>query len=197
MTFGQYLWDILVSIAREILSGEPMGIIRFENQLVMAVYAYCKVWLIHYMPVLIMVAAIIFMIGSAVFGRTRPHMPRGILHRVFGTLFRVFINIIFAWIFLIYGAVAGHVNGNNGENNATISYTRRIHTGPIWNVVHSFTRLSLHFYLGRGIFRLFYRILGYIPRLREDGRVREYIARALTLLVILWGFWKIPADWTL
>ena len=193
MTFGQYIWDVLVSIARE---GEFKGIIRFESQLIMAIYAYAKVWLIHYMPIIIMTFAIIFMIGSAVFGRTRIHVPGGALQRVFGTLLRVITNIIFAWGLLLYGAIAGQVNNANGENNARISYTRRVHTGPIWNVVHSFTRLSLHFYLGRGIFRVFYRVLGFIPRLRDEARIREYIARALTIFVIIWGFWEIPADWT-
>ncbi len=196
MNFGLYLWDILQEIIQEIFQGEPMGIIRFENQFVMATYAYIKAWLIHYMPLIIMSAAIIFVIGCAVFGRTRFHMPRGFFPRIFGTIFTVFINILCAWGLLIYGAVAGQVNNDRGENNARITHTRRIYTSRIWNIVHSFTRLSLHFHLGRGIFRLFYRILGYIPRLREATRAREYIARALTLLVILWGTWEIRADWT-
>ena len=197
MTFVQYMWDILKAIILETFKGEPMGIIRFENQFVMATYAYAKVWLIHYMPVIIMCAALIFLIGCTVFGRTRPRMPRGPLHGVFGTLFRVFINIIFAWGLLIYGAVVGQANNNHGENNATITHTRRVHTGFIWNVVHTFTRLSLHFNLGRGIFRFFNRILGRIPRLRDDARAREIIARLLTLAIILWGVWKIPTDWSM
>lgn len=196
MTFGAYMWDILVSIAREILRGEPMGIIRFENQLIMAVYAYVKVWLLNYIPVILIGAAIIFMIGTAVFGRPGIHRPRGLFHRVFGTIFRVFTNIIFAWGFLIYGAAVGQVDSTAGEENARITYTRRVHTGPIWNVVHTFTRISLHFNLGRGIFRMFFYLLGFIPALRRNARTRGIIARVLTFFVILWGIWMIPFDWT-
>lgn len=191
MTTGQFLWNVFLS-----LIWPPKGIIYFETQVLMWIYAFCKVWLIHNMPIIIMAAAIIFVIGSVVFGRTRPHMPRGMFHRVFGTIFRIFTNIIFAWGFLIYGAAIGQVDNTNGEANARISYTRRVHTGPIWNVVHSFTRLSLHFNLGRGIFRLFFYLLGFIPRLRENSRTRGIIARVLTFVVIFWGVWMIPYDLT-
>lgn len=191
MTFGEFLWDVFLS-----LIWPPKGIIYFESQVLLWIYAYVKVWVIHNMPILLMAAAIIFVIGCAGFGRTRPHMPRLFWHRAFRTILRVLTNIIFAWGFLVYGALAGQVNNTNGENNANISYTRRIHTGPIWNVVHSFTRLSLHFHMGRGIFRLFYRLLGNISMLRENERNRTIIARVLTLIVIFWGVWMIPYDLT-
>ena len=204
--FWEYMLEIVRSIFLDILGGEPMGIIRLENQFIIALYAYAKVWLINYMPVILIGAAIFFVIGTTVFGRTCIYRPRGVFHRVFGTVFRLFTNIIFAWGFLIYGAAVGQIvnhnaneeddNTHNGEENARITYTRRIHTGPIWNVVHSFTRLSLHFNLGRGIFRLFFYLLGFIPRLRDNTRVRTIIARALTFTVILLGVWKIPLDWT-
>lgn len=191
MSTGQFLWEVFLS-----LIWPPKGIIYLETQVLMWIYAFCKVWLIHNMPTIIVALAIIFVIGCVFFGRVRPHMPRGRFHRIIGTIFRVITNIIFAWVMLIYGATAGQVNNTNGENNARISYTRRVRTGMIWNVVHSFTRLSLHFYLGRGIFRLFYRLLGYIPRIRENNRVRTIVARILTLVIILWGVWMIPYDLT-
>ena len=191
MTTGQFLWDVFLS-----LIWPPKGIIYFETQVLMWIYAYSKVWLIHNMPMIITAAAIIFVIGCAVFGRTRLHMPRGMFPRVFGTIFRVLTNIVFAWGLLIYGAAVGQVDTADGEANARITYTRRIHTGPVWNVVHSFTRLSLHFYLGRGIFRLFFYLLGFIPRLRENARNRGIIARVLTFVVIFWGVWMIPYDLT-
>lgn len=196
MSFGAYMYDILVSIAREVLRGEPMGIIRFENQLVMAIYAYVKVWLINYLPVILIGVAIIYMIGAGVFGRTRIHVHGGTFQRVFGTIMRVITNIIFAWGLLIYGAAVGQVDNANGEENARITYTRRVRTGPIWNVVHSFTRISLHFNIGRGLFRAFFWVLGFIPRLRDNSRIRGIIARVLTFVVIFWGVWLIPFDWT-
>ncbi len=196
MSFGKYMYDILVTIGREILRGEPMGIIRFENQLVMAIYAYAKVWLYNYIPVILIGLAIIYMIGSGVFGRTRIHMRGGMLQRVFGTIMRVITNIIFAWGLLIYGAAIGQVDNANGEANARITYTRRVRTGPIWNVVHTFTRISLHFNIGRGLFRGFFWVLGFIPILRNNSRARGIIARVLAFVVIFWGFWEIIPDWT-
>lgn len=195
MSFVKYMCDILMTIGREMLRGEPMGIIRFENQMIMAVYAYAKVWLLNYIPVILVVAAIIYAINSAVFGHTRIHVRGGMFNRIFGTIVRVLTNIIFAWGFLCYGAAVGQVDNTNGEENARITYTRRIHTGQIWNVVHTFTRISLHFNLGRGIFRAFFWALGFIPRLREDSRTRSIISRVLTFAVILWGVWLIPLDW--
>ena len=195
MSFVDYMCDILATIGREILSGEPMGIIRFENQLIMAIYAYAKVWFLYYIPAIAIVAVIIYAISSAVFGCTRICVRGGMFHRFFGTIMRVLTNIVFAWGLLIYGAAVGQVDNANGEANARITYTRRVHTGPIWNVVHTFTRISLHFNLGRGLFRLFFWALSFIPRLRDNSRVRGIIARVLTFVVIFWGAWKIPMDW--
>lgn len=191
MTFGQYLWEFFLS-----LIWPPKGIIYLETQILMWIYATGKVWLLKNIPLLLIAGAIIFAISSTVFGRTRIHMRHGIFHRFFGTILRVLTNIAFAWVFLIYGAAAGQVNTDNGENNARISYTRRVHTGPIWNVVHSFTRLSLHFHLGRGLFRLFYRLLGHISSLRNNDRNRVIFARILAFVVIFWGVWMIPYDLT-
>lgn len=195
MSFVNYMCDILATIGREILSGEPMGIIRFENQLIMAIYAYAKVWLLYYIPTVLIGAVIIYAISSAVFGRTRICVHGGTFRRVFGAIIRVLTNIVFAWGLLIYGAAVGRVDNANGEANARITYTRRVHTGPIWNVVHTFTRISLHFNLGRGLFRGFFWALGFIPRLRDNSRIRSIIARVLTFVVIFWGAWKIPMDW--
>ena len=194
MRFGEYMYDILVTIGHEILRGEPMGIIRFESQLILAIYAYAKVFLYHYLPVILIGMAIIYMIGSGVFGRARIHVRGGMIERAFGTIMRVITNIIFAWALLIYGAAIGQVDNADGEANARITYTRRVRTGPIWNVVHTFTRISLHFNMGRGLFRAFFWVLGFIPRLRDNSRTRSIIARLLTFGVIFWGAWMIPFD---
>lgn len=191
MSTSRFIWEVFLS-----LIWPPKGVIYFETQVLMWIYAYSKVWLIHNMPTIIAAIAVVFVIGCAVFGRTRPHMPHGMFHRVFGTLFRVLTNILFAWGLLIYGAAVGQIDTTDGEANARISYTRRIHTGRVWNVAQSFTRLSFHFWLGRAIFRLFFRLLGYIPRLRGNARMRGIIARVLTFVVIFWGVWMIPYDLT-
>ena len=196
MSFVDYMSDILATIGCEILRGEPMGIIRFESQMIMAIYAYAKTMILYFIPTILICVAILYALRSVVFGRTRIHMRGGMFNGFFGTIMRVLTNIFFAWGFLIYGATVGQVDNANGEANARITYTRRIHTGPIWNVVHSFTRISLHFHIGRGIFRAFFWSLGFIPRVRDNARVRDIIARFLTFAVILWGFWKIPMDWT-
>lgn len=195
MTFGEFL----ISVIKDLL-WPPSGIIYAEVQILMQTYALIKVWLMHYGYVLLIGAAIIFAISCAVFGNTRVRFPRPMFNRFFGTLGRLIVNIVFAWIFLFYGAFAGNETNNNGEENARLSYTRRVHTGPIWNVVHSFTRVSVHFHLGRGIFRLFYRLLGFIPRFNQEDdkilRTRRYIARFLAFLVIIWGVWRLPYELT-
>ena len=196
MSFVEYMRNILATIGVEILHGEPMGIIRFENQLIMAIYAYAKTWILYYIPAILIGAAIIYAVRMAVLGRTRIHVRGGFFNGFFGTILRFLTNVIFAWGLLIYGAAVGQVDNADGEANARITYTRRIHTGPIWNVVHTFTRISLHFNIGRGLFRAFFWALGFIPRLRDNSRERSIIARVLTFVVIFWGAWKIPMDWT-
>lgn len=196
MSFVDYMCDILATIGGEILRGEPIGIIRFESQMIMAIYAYAKTMFLYCIPAILIIGTILYAIRSVAFGRTRIHMRGGVFNGLFGTIMRVLTNLIFAWGLLLYGAAVGQVDNANGEANARITYTRRIHTGPIWNVVHSFTRISLHFNIGRGIFRAFFWVIGFIPRLRDNSRLRGIIARVLTFAVILWGFWEIPMDWT-
>lgn len=193
MTSGEFFKEILLS-----LLWPPKGIIYMETQILMWLYAIVKVWLKHNGYVLLIGAGIIFAISCAVFGNTRVRMPRMAFHRIWSTIARVVTNIVFAWFFLIYGAARGEVRGNAGQNNATISHSRRVYVGPVWNVVHNFTRISLHFHLGRGLFRLFYRLLGLIPRLsNENGeRSRRVIARLLAMVVIFWGVWMIPYELT-
>ena len=196
MSFVDYMRNILATIGIEVLHGEPMGIIRFESQIIMALYAYAKVWFIYSIPTILIAAAIIYAFRSAGLGRTRIHVRGGFFNGFWGTIVRIVTNVVFAWGLLIYGAAVGQVDNANGERNATISYTRRVRNGFIWNVVHSFTRISLHFNIGRGLFRGFFWGLGFIPRLRDNSRVRSIIARALSFVVIFWGAWKIPVDWT-
>lgn len=191
MNFIMYLWDLFLSII-----WPPKGIIYFESQMLMGVYAYTKVWFIYHGAEILIALAIIFAISCAVFGRTRMRLPRNFVGRVLGTILRVLTNIAFAWILLVYGAVRGQLENTNGEENARISYNRRVHTGRIWNIVHSFTRLSLHFNLGRWLFRISYRLLGHIHQMRENERRRVLFARVIALIIIFWGVWWIPYDLT-
>lgn len=190
---GEFLWEIIWSIL-----WPPKGIIYLEAQVLMWIYAFTKVWLMHNGYILLIGVGIILAISYAVFGNTRRGTHRITFHRILHTIIRWLTNIVFAWFFLVYGAACGTVVGNTGENNASYSYSRRVHVGPIWNVVHNFSRVSLHFHLGRGIFRIFYRLLGFVPRFNNqtEERTRRIIARALAMVVIFWGIWMIPYDLT-
>ena len=191
---GEFLWEIIVSII-----WPPKGIIYMEVQALMWLYTLIKVWLINNGYLLLIGLGIVLAISYSVFGNARPRVPRMGFHRIWHTIIRGITNITFAWFFLIYGAGWGDLNGNNGANNATYTYTRRVHAGPVWNVVHNFSRVSLHFHLGRGIFRIFYRLLGCVSRFNNnpnEERTRVIIARVLAMLVIFWGVWMIPYDLT-
>ena len=105
----------------------------------------------------------------------------------------MFVAIGMSWFMLVYGAVRGEINGTGGEENATIRTNFTHRRGMFYNVVQSIVRLSVHFQIGRGLYRIAYRILGRVPLVQND-RVRHLVARIIALVIILWGVWKIPFD---
>lgn len=174
----------------------PKGIIYFEFQVLLWIYALTKTWIVYHAADLLILGAIIFVIAFCVLGRTNFHVRGGTIRRIFDTILRVLVNIAFAWFFLIYGAVRADVAGNAGENIARVNYSRRVRTSTFGNVVYNFTRLSIHFHIGRGLFRLAYRLLGYIPYMRDNEVIHRRTARGVALFIILWGVWRIPYDLT-
>lgn len=175
----------------------PKGIIYMEEQLLQWLYVFARTFLYDNMPNIIILTTLYILLVYIVFDRPyRPHPIGGhVMRRILGFLLRFITTVFLSWFFLIYGATCGQLRGNIGEENARIHY--RI--GPrtlIGRAVFSFTRLSLHFRFGRGIYRIAYRILGLIPPVRRNARVRSILARVLAMVVVLWGVWNIPYDLT-
>ena len=185
---GFIIWNLL---------WPPKGIIYMEEQIFQWGYVFAKAYIYDNMPNIIILATLYILFVYILFDRPyRPHHAGGhLMRRIIGFLLRLLTTIFLSWFFLVYGALRGQLRGNRGEGNARISYGLRPRT-LVGRAIFSFSRLSLHFRLGRGIYRIFYRILGIIPPVRRNARVRSILARVITLLIVLWGVWNIPYDLT-
>lgn len=191
MSGYQFLWTVIRS-----LLWPPKGIILFEEQVIQWCVAIGHAWIKANGYVFLIIAAIYFAIALVVFERM-PHMHghHGI-GRVLHFIFSMLVVVLLAWFWLIYGAVRGRradqEEANRGEREATDTYTYRRHITRSLSVTNTFTRLSLHFRLGRWLYRMFFNLLGRISVFRNNYRLHEFFARFLALVVILWGVWKIP-----
>lgn len=197
-TFAEYMIHQIIDLIKL-----PSGIIYFEEQLIQATIAFAHAWILQEgAPLIIIGLAVYFILVWVLLGRIPHfHVGRGV-SRIARTVRHMLINILLAWAMLIYGALRGERRsqstdedenaGRRGEDNATFS--RRI--TPSYVLRH----VSLHFRLGRLIYRGFYWLLGFIPffhRNENTERAHEYISRILAILVIFWGVWQIPADFGL
>lgn len=180
--FVRILWQVI---------WPPSGIILMEEQLLQWGLAFFLVYLEKYSYMLLMIAALYFVIAYVVFSRM-PHMQHH-TRRLFHFIFTMISVICGAWILLIFGALVGN-HGNRGEDVARATMTRRTPIIAGWTIVRNITYISLHFRFGRGIYRFFYRVLGHVGFLarEENLRFREAIARVLALFVIVYGAWDIP-----
>ena len=163
----------------------PKGIIYLEEQAVQWIVAITHEYLLHYGYILIILLGF-WILFSSVFKFPKVRYGRS-FSRMLNWLFNIVIRILFAWVFLIYGALASDNNGNRGEANVQIR--RRIG-------FHSLRYTSLHFRFGRWLYRTAYRLLGYIPGIQRNDRARHIIARVIAMVIILWGVWHIPYDLT-
>lgn len=176
----------------------PKGIIYMEEQAIQWMVAFSHAWINAYGAVFITVIAIYVVIMFVVFERM-PHPVAhggGIGRRVFHFIWSMLIVVLFSWIFLIVGALTGERNGNRGERFARVEnqYTNRITRN--FGTVYRITRLSLHFRLGRAIYRFCFWLTGLIPAIARNNRLHEVLARIMAMVVILWGVWNIPYDIT-
>lgn len=163
----------------------PKGIIYMEEQAVQWIVAITHAYLLEYGYLLIICFGIFLALASVLnlpkirYGRT--------FSRILNSLLNIVLRILLAWVFLIYGALASDDNGNRGEVNVQVR--RRIG-------FHTLRHTSLHFRLGRWLYRTAYRLLGYIPAIQRNDRARHIIARIIAMVIILWGVWHIPYDIT-
>ena len=145
----------------------PKGIIYMEEQILQWGFA----WLLSYSEKIVILAIILFGIGMLIYSAHLSRYFRGVrsgAERFGQGLFRALRNVIFAWWFLIVGAVRGTVSMNEP--------CRR--------------RTSLHYRFGRWLYRMMYL---YVFRFIHAPRVREIVARVAALVIILWGVWEIPS----
>lgn len=103
------------------------------------------------------------------------------------------LNIVSAWFYLVYGAINGRVANTHVPRRLAIRRNSHNHV----HVVFTNDRPTWHYQLGRGIYRLFFRGVNWVLRILHipaRGFIAATIARALALVVILWGVWYIPQD---
>ncbi len=146
---------------------------------------------------IIAIIAIYLLLGHVFTGRA-PHMMPHVHHfggRFIRTILAVFREIFLFGIMLILGSVAPL---NHQPQFSQVTATHR--TPPMfgWTLSQSFTYTSLHFQAARLCVRAINRLLGFIPYFNTaDATIihrRETIAHAITLFLVLWGFWRIPGE---
>lgn len=154
------------------------GVICFEGSLLTWFFEtqFPKYWIFIFIPIFALYVGIAFLVFERNFHSTFRKRRRYIQHipRFIRT---IFMTIVGAWGFLIFGATIG--DKRNFEEKAK--------NGAC---------LLINFRLGRGIFSLFYMAMGLIPILcwRRNLKKRELIAKVLALIVILWGIWTVPHE---
>ena len=166
-------WRVIIIPA--LLKDMPMGIIYLEEQILQWHVALVGVVASRLMASVIMALAIIYIVRTVFLNDAHPfhrHHHIGILHHVW----RFIVTIGLAWFFLIYGVVAG--NNEQAQHNATTTYTYRRRFGRMFEAVNSFTRVSLHFRLGRALYRMFYRILNHIHFVEQNNRIGNIFGSA-------------------
>ena len=175
----------------------PKGIIYMEEQAIQWLVAFSHAWINAYGGAIITVIAIYVVIMFVVFERMpRPAAHGGIIGRIFRFVWSMIVVILFAWVFLIVGALVGQREGNRGERFARVENQYTNHITRNFGTTFRITRLSLHFRLGRAIYRFCFWLTGFIPAIARNNRLHEVLARVLAMVVILWGVWNIPYDIT-
>ncbi len=187
--------EFLMMVLGSIFSLPVKGIIYAEEQFLQWHIVLGGVYLQRLMPTIITILAIYFVIMTVFANRQHPfhgghHHFGNILHHIW----RFVVTIVFAWFFLLYGVVAG--NNEQAQRSATTTYTYRRRFGRMFEGVNTFTRVSLHFRLGRWLYNILYRVLGHIPALERNARVHRIVALTIALVICLWGVWNIPYDLT-
>ena len=113
----------------------------------------------------------IFGIGMLLHSANLSRYFRGLRGRAtrfaYGVLFTL-RNIVFAWFYLVWGAIHGRVDMS--ENGS---------------------RTSWHYRFGRGLYSVLYL---YVFRFIHNNRVRVIVSRVIALVIIFWGVWNIPGD---
>lgn len=163
------------------------GIIYMEEQVIQWGIAIVTVYADFWGPIVIMVFGIGMMIRSYNLGAYFRDV-RGFGMRMLLGFMAMVANILLAWVFLVWGALRGTLNCGERANTHRVR-ARGCHLN--YQVVGG--QASLHYRMGRGLYRLIYN---YVFRFISNRNVRMILSRALALFIILWGVWNIPYDLT-
>lgn len=170
------------------------GIIYMEEQALQWCYAFGRVWITQYGYLLLIIGASIYAI-FCVLGHPDSYRSFGrIIINTVVQLLQTIFHIMFAWVYLLYGAINGRMD------NSHQPFRVRMHfhgPHPHWVVTRNYP--TLHYMLGRWLYRFFYRIIRWVCNrfnLTLNTRQSATIARIMAVLVIIWGVWNIPYDLT-
>lgn len=195
MTGFEYLGLILKDLVLP-----PKGIIPAEIILILRAMAHMQALLELYAPTIITAFAIYFVIAFVVFERMpHRHHHGGIVARIIGFLITFIVTVAFAWGFLLAGLIAGMVGGDferRAQQNANIELNYRRPITRNTSVIYRITRLSIHFRIGRGIYRLFYRLIGRIRVMRNHREIQSFLAMTGSLIIFFMGMRDAMASFT-
>lgn len=179
-----FLMTIIISIVWPI-----KGIIYMEEQALQWIFAIGTVYLREYGYILLILLGIGLILSFGHYRRVL-YGARGAIVATIVLLVTVVINVCLAWFYLIYGAI----NGRMADTHQPLRLSVRRNPRNRLHLVLDRTNPSLHYRLGRWLYRTFNRLLLHIPRINPT--FCSALARVIALVVILWGVWNIPYDLT-
>lgn len=166
------------------------GIIYLEVYLLTWIFWMSWVYFSVYGVILLIVATVLFALAVTFnrvcqLRRAGARLAGAVFHSVIGVITAIFR----AWWYLLVGVVNGRVATAADQH---LPRSIRFDHGRFRRRRLNNDELPLHYLLGRGLYRLFYRLIALIPGLNGHQNVVATIARILGLVVVLWGVWDIP-----
>ena len=166
------------------------GIIYLEVYLLLWIFWMSGVFLPDYGQILLIVATVLFALAVTFnrvcqLRRAGARLAGAVFHSVIGVITAIFR----AWWYLLLGVATGRVATAADQH---LPWSIRFEHGRFRRRRLHDDELPLHYLLGRGLYRLFYRLISLIPGLNGHQNVVATIARILGLVVVLWGVWDIP-----
>ena len=162
------MFEMIIHILKNVV-WPIKGIIYMEEQLLQWGLAFIITYSAEIGTILIICLGIGMLLYSAHLNRYFRGV-RSNVRRVVHVIFIMLRNILFAWGYLVWGAIHGNVGCNEQGS-----------------------RTSLHYRFGRWIYRMLYL---YVFRFIHRNNVRRIVSRIVALVIILWGVWNIPYDLT-
>lgn len=166
------------------------GIIYLEVYLLLWIFWMSGVFLPDYGQILLIIVTVLFALAVTFnrvcqLKRAGAELAGAVFHSVIGVITAIFR----AWGYLLLGVINGRIATSADQH---LPWSIRFEHGRFRRRRLHDDELPLHYLLGRGLYRLFYRLISLIPGLNGHQNVVATIARILGLVVVLWGVWDIP-----